>query len=102
LRSRHPMLVETDRDKFAVHQIIDVSADGGADRVGWMFTLAAAAYNLIRMRTSRRQPPKKLTSDAGNGLVGPHGWPLPHPGLTANRLPTPARVAAEGMAGEVG
>src|SRR5271163_2793743 len=23
----------------------------GADRVGWMFTFAAAAYNLVRMRT---------------------------------------------------
>jgi hypothetical protein len=22
----------------------------GVDRVGWMFTLAAAAYNLVRMR----------------------------------------------------
>ena len=22
----------------------------GADRVGWMFTFAAAAYNLVRMR----------------------------------------------------
>ena len=28
----------------------------GKDRVGWMFTLAAAAYNLVRMRNLMPQP----------------------------------------------
>jgi hypothetical protein len=28
----------------------------GPDRVGWMFTFAAAAYNLVRMRNLLAQP----------------------------------------------
>ena len=28
----------------------------GPDRVGWMFTFAAAAYNLVRMRNLMAQP----------------------------------------------
>jgi len=28
----------------------------GRDRVGWMFTFAAAAYNLVRMRNLLAQP----------------------------------------------
>ena len=28
----------------------------GPDKVGWMFTFAAAAYNLVRMRNLTAQP----------------------------------------------
>jgi hypothetical protein len=43
----------------------------GADRVGWMFTFAAAAYNLVRMRNLCRSPPEANTTTCQRSVPRP-------------------------------
>jgi len=55
----------------------------GPDRVGWMFTFAAAAYNLVRMRNLMAQPAK------GSASTGRFPEKPSHGRLTLQNEPAP-------------